>query len=200
MGTTKYLAEVKALFKKSPVVDFGSVVRIIEKRGGGQEYTKQLLGGLERKGIIKRLAKGKYTSLDDPSIAVLCFQPAYLGLQDALSRHGIWEQETIPVIVTARRVRPGIRKVVGINVLVRRLNKKLLFGFEYTKNGDNFLPVSDIEKTLIDMVYFKERISEETLGELRERVDSAKLKSYLAEYPESFRKRVLAKLSENIKK
>ena len=104
------------------------------------------------------------------------------GLQSALSFHGMWEQETLPVIVTSEKVRSGHRNVLGGNVLVRRSGKKFIFGFEYLLDGNFYLPYSDIEKTFIDMIVFKESLSDEVLGRLRENVDRKKLFKYLEVY------------------
>ena len=190
MGKEKYQKNVEALFKKSPVVSFSSVARIIKNK----EYSKQLIRNLLLKEKIKRLAKGYYTIYDDPSLSVFCFKPSYLGLQNALSFHNLWEQETIPVIITTRKVRPGIRKVVGMNVLIRRIEKKYFFGFEYYQAGDFYFPYSDIEKTFIDMLYFKEKLSEEAMKNIFKKINLKKLNAYLKIYPKSIQKQVLASL------
>ena len=190
MGKEKYQKNVEALFKKSPVVSFSSVARIIKNK----EYSKQLIRNLLLKEKIKRLAKGYYTIYDDPSLSVFCFKPSYLGLQNALSFHNLWEQETIPVIITTRKVRPGIRKVVGMNVLIRRIEKKYFFGFEYYQEGDFYFPYSDIEKTFIDMLYFKEKLSEEAMKNIFKKINLKKLNAYLKIYSKSIQKQVLASL------
>lgn len=193
MGKRKYVFAVESLFKKSPVVNAASLKRIVKSKG----YTKQLVRNMSAKGAIKRLAKGCYTSRDDPSLAVFCFEPAYLGLQDALSFHNLWEQETIPVIITAAMVRPGLRKSMGLNIMIKRINKKYLFGFDYQSCGaELYLPYSDIEKTLIDMVYFGQNLNRETIREIVKRIDKKKLGIYLKIYPEKIRKKVKAIISE----
>ena len=191
MGKEKYQKEIENLFKKSFVVDVGSVKRIVKKTGVVKQYTKQLIRNMILKGKIKRLTKGYYTLHNDISLAVFCFKPAYFGLQDAISFHNLWEQETIPVIITARRVRPGIRKVLDANVMVRRINKKYFFGFDYFREGDFYLPYSDLEKTFIDMVYFKEKLSKEAIKSFQSKIDRKKLKSYLKVYSKRFRQQVL---------
>ncbi|GBE19297.1 hypothetical protein BMS3Abin17_00017 [archaeon BMS3Abin17] len=191
MAKAKYLNEITDLFEKSPVVNFSSIERIINKKKKSKGYAKQLVRNLILREKVKKLSKGFYTKYDDSSLAVFCFKPAYLGLQDALSFHNLWEQETISVIITARKVRQGIRKVLGVNVLVRRINKKYLFGFDYIKCGDFYLPVSDIEKTFIDMIYFKEKIDKETLKNIKSKINKKKLSSYLRFYPKMIRKRIL---------
>ncbi len=200
MGRQKYQTEIEALFEKSPVVTFGSVERIIKKGRNVRQYAKQAMRNLLKKGRVKRLAKGCYTIHGEASLAVFCFKPAYLGLQDALSFHNLWEQETIPVIITGRKIRQGIRKILGMNVVIRRLDKRYLFGFDYGKSGDFFLPYSDVEKTFIDLVYFNEHIGAEAKKNLRKMADVKKLNEYLKAYPAAFRKRVLARLGKAHKK
>ncbi|MEK6835205.1 MAG: hypothetical protein AABX61_03010 [Nanoarchaeota archaeon] len=190
MGKEKYLKKIEDLFKKSPVVNYKSVELIIKNNKNIKQYTKQLIRNLILKGKIKKLTKGYYTLLDDNSLGVYCFKPAYLGLQDALSFHNLWEQETIPVIITSKKIRQGIRKIMNGNVLIRRINKKYLFGFDYYEINNIYLPYSDIEKTFIDLIYFKEKINKETLNNIRERINKKRLSFYLKLYPKRIKKLV----------
>src|SRR3989344_5202846 len=187
MGKVKYLKDVESIFKKSIIVNSSSISRITKNK----QYTKQMIRNLIREKKINRLSKGCYTIHDDPSLAVFCFKPSYLGLQDALSFNNLWEQETIPIIVTTAKVRQGIRTILGTNVLIKRINKKYLFGFDYRNYSNFYLPYSDIEKTLIDLIYFKQPIDKETLKEIIKRIDKKKLNKYLKVYPKKIRKRVI---------
>ena len=126
MGKEKYIKDVEELFRKSPVVTYKSVEMRVKKEKNVKQYTKQLIRNLILKGRIKRLTKGYYTYFDDNSLGIFCFKPSYLGLQDALSLHNLWEQETIPIIITTRKVRQGIRKMIGGNVLIRRIEQRYL--------------------------------------------------------------------------
>ena len=189
MGKEKYLKDVERLFKNSPVVSFSSIEKIVNSKKNIKQYTKQLVRNLILQGKIKRLTKGYYTIHDESSLLVFCFKTSYLGLQDALSFHNLWEQETIPVIVTSRKVRQGIRNFEGANVLIRRIDRKYILGFDYFKSGEFFLPYSDIEKTFIDMVYFKERLGE--VPSLVKKLDKKKIDFYLRGYPKVVRERVL---------
>ena len=191
MGKQKYLKDIRNLFERSPVVSSDSIFRLINSKKNVKQYNKQLIRNLILKKSINRLVKGCYSYSDDPSLAVFCFKPGYLGLKDALSFHNIWEQETIPIIITSKRVRQGIRKILGMNVLIRRINKKYLFGFDYYKQGNIYYPYSDLEKTFIDLIYFKENLDKEIINTLKKKINIRKLKSYLKVYPEKTRKRVL---------
>lgn len=192
MGKQKYQNIVQKLFQKSPVVNFASIERILKSKRSRNQYTKQLLRNLILTKKIKKLTKGFYSLHDDPSLIVFSFNPAYLGLQDALSKHNLWEQETIPIIITSKKVRQGIRNVNGSNVFIRRIDKKYIFGVEYLKEGDIYFPYSDIEKTFIDMVYYNEKINKETLESLKKKINYKKLNLYLKHYPRNLRKKVLS--------
>ncbi|MCX6748743.1 MAG: hypothetical protein NT076_03990 [Candidatus Pacearchaeota archaeon] len=187
MGKIKHITKIEEFISKTPVFNLDSIKRLVKD----YDYAKLLVHNLEKKGKIKRLTKGFYSIYNDSSLIVFCFKPAYLGLQDALSFHGLWEQETIPVVITSKKVRTGLRNYYGTNVLIKRLDKKYLFGFEYKKQGDFYLPYSDIEKTFIDLVYFRISIDKEVIKEIKRRIDMKKLKSYLKAYPKKTRERVL---------
>src|SRR3989344_836728 len=190
MGKVKYMRDVEEFFKKSPVVDYGSIERMIRDRKKVKGYVKQLVRNLMLNGKGKRLTKGYYTIHEETPLIVFCFKPSYLGLQDAMSLHGIWEQETVPIVLTTRKVRTGIRKVMGMNVLIRRIDSKYFFGFDYYKSGDFYFPYSDVEKTFIDMVYFRGHMDKEVVREFKKKIDRKKLNGYLKVYPKKFREKV----------
>jgi len=190
MGKKKYADGIERLFNKSPVVNFDSLQRII----GNKSYAKLSLNNLIKKGSVMRLSKGCYTSHNDVSLAVFCFKPAYLGLESALSLHGLWDQETIPIIVTSKKVRQGKRIIDGKNFFIRRIKTNFVFGFSHHKEGDFYIPYSDIEKTFIDMVVFRKKISPEVLLKFRKKVNRKILRDYLKSYPKNIKNRVLKKL------
>ena len=196
MGEIKYINEIRKFFRESPVVDINSLKKFIP--GRNKNYIYLLISNLLKKKEIKKITKGYYTIYDDASLIVSCFKPSYLGLQNALSFHNLWEQETNPVVLTTTNIRAGLRKVFGRNVIIRRINKKYLFGYEYYKypleNKDIYLPYSDIEKTFIDMVYFKQPLDKENIFEFKKRIDKKKLAGYLKRYPKEFRDKVMSKL------
>lgn len=196
MGKGKYRKSIEALFEKSPIVDYGSIDRIVKNKKKTSKYTKKLIHDLLLRNKAKRLGKGYYTTRSDPSLSVLIFQPAYLGLQDALSFHNLWEQETVPVIITAKKIRQGIRKILGTNVLIKRVNSKYLFGFNYENDGQFFLPYSDIEKTFIDMIYFKQPLDEVSKLDITKKINRKNLDLYLRKYPKEFRIKVLSFLQQ----
>ncbi len=188
MGKIKYINEIRRFFKESPVVDINSLKKFIRRKN--KSYIYLLISNLLKKAEIKKITKGFYSVYEDPSLIVFCFKPSYLGLQNALSFHNLWEQETNPVVITTRNLRNGIRRVFDRNVIIRKIGKKYLFGFEYYKDGDFYFPYSDIEKTFIDMVYFRQPLDKEVINEIKKRINIGKLNLYLKKYPKRFRGKV----------
>ena len=185
MGTEKHLKKIEKLLDKSNVISFDSITKIV----GDKNYAKQVTRNLILKGKMVKVGKGLYTNKNEISLAVYRFMPAYLGLQDALSFHNLWEQETIPIIITSSKARPGIRKIMGQNVLVKRVAPKYLFGFGYYDESGITLPYSDQEKTFIDLLYFREHFKPFP-------VDIEKMKKYLQRYPQKFRITVMKMIKE----
>ncbi|MCX6750839.1 MAG: hypothetical protein NTZ83_05255 [Candidatus Pacearchaeota archaeon] len=68
------------------------------------------------------------------------------------------------------------------NILVRNIDKKYFFGFELVKEGNFYLPYSDLEKTFIDMVVFNQRMDDETISNIKKRINKEKLNRYLRRY------------------
>ncbi|MCW1298870.1 MAG: type IV toxin-antitoxin system AbiEi family antitoxin [Candidatus Parvarchaeum sp.] len=161
----------------------------MQKRTNKQN-ARLTLYAMERKGKIRRLKRGYYSFNSNLDAIGFIFEPFYYGLQEALSLHGLWEQQTNPVIITTRKVRTGVRSILGRNVVVRRIQRKMFFGYEAKRIGSSFIPVSDVEKTLIDFVYFKVKITKEVLEKMEKRLDKEKLQRYLEKLDKNLRIKV----------
>lgn len=195
MGKIKYLKHIKEFIGKKPVVSINEIKTIThfltQRFELNEEYIYLLLHNLIKKGELRKIARGWYSKYDDPMYSVLCFKPSYLGLEQALSIHNLWEQESNVVVITSKKIRPGVRKVLDSNIIIHRIETRYLFGVEFIKYGEFYLPVSDIEKTLIDLIYFKRKLDKDIIKEFKKRVDGAKLNDYLKRYPSRIGKQVL---------
>ncbi len=64
------------------------------------------------------------------------------------------------------------------NYVARRISREMFFGYTYIKYYDFYIPVSDIEKTLIDFIYYNEKIPEYLFDYLKENASKKILKNY----------------------
>ncbi|MCX6802399.1 MAG: type IV toxin-antitoxin system AbiEi family antitoxin domain-containing protein [Candidatus Diapherotrites archaeon] len=183
----KYASIVREHFSKQAVFSIRDLSIFLSTKGISKGYVRLFLHNLLKKGEIVRISKGIYSFEKDPVLWGFAFSPFYYGLQQALSLHGLWEQESIPVIITPRKVRTGLREICGSNILVRRIGRKMFFGFEMLPYYGQFIPVSCPEKTLLDFFYFREPLPESALKELLKKADGKKLNAFLKKYPKRFR-------------
>lgn len=155
------------------------------------EYIRLLIHNLRESKEIFRISRGVYSFHEEMAVVGFACSPFYYGLQQALSVHGLWEQEVNPVVISIRKVRNGVRKFEENNYFVRRICRKMFFGFETVEYSGFWVPVSDVEKTLIDMIYYGQYIGKELAGEFRLRVDRKKLLEYLKRVPKKHHSEIM---------
>ena len=177
-------------FQSKTFFTYRDAALFLSQYGISHPYLKLFIHQLTQKGKIKRIGKGKYTFLDDASVVGFGFEPFYYGLQHALTLHHLWNQATIPVIVTTRKVRTGTRMIIGQKTIIRRIRPSLFFGFEMIRESNHWLPVSTIEKTLIDMVHFRQKIIPDLVEAFEKRIDEKKLHELLKKTSLRTRKRI----------
>ncbi len=169
-----------------PVFTFRDAKLALERKGITGSYLRLMLHKHYASGRIKRITKGVYTFHDDAIVVGFAFQPFYYGLESALSILGVSTQASNNIVMTTRNVRAGIRSFQGRNYRIIRIESRLLFGFSTIKAGDFWAPVSDLEKTVIDMLYFKVPIREELYPEISKKLDKRKFEEYLKRFDKSF--------------
>ena len=184
----KYAKMFESTFKRVdyPVFTFRDAKLALERKGITGSYLRLMLHKHYASGRIKRITKGVYTFHDDAIVVGFAFQPFYYGLESALSILGVSTQASNNIVMTTRNVRAGIRSFQGRNYRIIRIESRLLFGFSTIKAGDFWAPVSDLEKTVIDMLYFKVPIREELYPELSKKLDKRKFEEYLKRFDKSF--------------
>ena len=159
--------------------------------GLSDSYRRLLLHNLLFRGEIVQITRGVYTFHKDVDVVCFAFSPSYYGLEDALSIRGLSDQATNPIVMSKRNVRRGTRHFIGRNYLVYHVDKRLFFGYEMVKHNDFWIPVSDPEKTLIDMLYFGYEVRDELWSRLLKTISKSKLRGYLGFYRASFMEKVL---------
>ena len=179
----KYIGEFLKHFSKVPTFSARDAELFLTYIGASRKYTKRFIQNMLAKDRIFRLAKGVYTTHNSSEVIGFAFSPFYYGLTYALSYYNVWEERANPVIITTKKVRTGVRKSMGINISVFRLPEKMFFGYNMVKGELVYYPISDPEKTFIDLVYFDVDLRKDTLRRLVKMINYKKLKEYLLRSP-----------------
>lgn len=193
----KYMADFIEHFKDRSAFSIRDSRIFLKQKKISREYLYYLIQYLLKRKKMERVARGFYTFREDPIVAGFAFQPFYYGLQQALSLHGLWQQETNLVIITPRKVRSGLRRIMESNIVVKRIDERMFFGFELERHYNEWIPVSSIEKTLVDFAYFNEPLSREALKAIKHRLNKKVLQQYLEKTTPRTRKKVKALLSDS---
>ncbi|MDE1825956.1 MAG: hypothetical protein KGH61_05670 [Candidatus Micrarchaeota archaeon] len=171
-------------FSAYPVFTYRDV-RLSFNRSVKDANIFRALSYLKSTGRLFAIAKGRYTFNKDSAITGFAYAPFYYGLLYAMSIRELWTQNTMPEIVTLKTVRKGKAHAFGRGgsmISLHHSTPKHFFGFETIRYGKLSLPVSDPEKTLIDLFYYKTRLATQNYSGLLRAVNAAKLNRYLTEY------------------
>ena len=152
----------------------------------GRNYAKLLIHRLKKRGEIEELMKGVYTFRKSPYIIVKAIPMAYIGLGSAAFLHNAWEQVTALTVLSpmvSSLIKGGMREIAGYKVYLRRISEKMYFGYDYIFLDEigEFVRVSDPEKTLIDIIYYRYPFRDDIIPRLVELVDKEKLTKYADE-------------------
>lgn len=150
----------------------------------GKNYAKTFIHTLAERGRIVKLLKGWYTFKKSPYLITIPLGKAYIGLGTAAFLHGAWNQVPIVCVLSPNaslKARSGMRVVAGWNVLIKKISDKMYFGYEekFFEDIEEWIRVSDIEKTLIDIVYYDYAFAGEIIPKLMEMASRKKLEKYI---------------------
>ncbi len=144
----------------------------------------RILSYMKANGMIYSLGHGTYTFNRNLNVSGFAYSPFYYGLMFAMTIRELWDQNSRPDILTPRKVRISNIKVFNgeESVFVHHVPIKLFFGFDMVKYGGIKVPVSDPEKTLIDLFYYRVKLSTGDYGGILKAVSYDKLNKYLKFY------------------
>lgn len=145
----------------------------------------RLLSYMKSTGKLYTVRKGVYSFRKDDIVSGFSYSPFYYGLLSALTIRELWTQNSRPDIVTIKKVRSSNTHIFGDAkdvVFVHHIPAKYFFGFDIVKYGALKVPVSDPEKTLIDIFYYKVKLSIQNYDGLLRAVNRKKIRRYLKAY------------------
>jgi len=182
-----------------PIFTVDDVKLALKAYGATTGYVHLMLHNLSLTNRIYRVKKGVYTFHDDSVVVGFAFQPFYYGIESALWLMGISGQGANYVIMTNRNVREGIRKFKNRNYRVKRIDSSKMFGYNLMRYENFWIPVSDIEKTVIDIVRFYGHIEKEIIPTIEQTLNKKKLKNYLKRFDAKLYKKVFYELQKDKK-
>jgi predicted transcriptional regulator of viral defense system len=171
-------------FSDYPAFTYRDVCTYLGPRSKRSNISRTL-SYLKSKGKIFTLQNGVYTTRKDDAIVGFGFSPFYYGLLYALTIRELWTQNAEPEIVTLKRVRRSKISPFGKDwhrATLHHAKPKHFFGFDIIKYGGINVPVSDPEKTMIDLFYYKMHLPIQSYAQLLAQVKVRKIRDYLKRY------------------
>lgn len=177
----KYVAEFLKYFSvpKFPVFTKTDAYLFLRRSGATEVYAKRFLSSLVKSRRISRIKKNYYTCYGDPYAVGFAFAPFYYGLGTALNMHNLTEQQSQPVVISATSVMPRAIVFNSKKIFIKRIRASMFFGIETMAYGAFEIPVSDVEKTFIDLIYFRYGVDEQVYENIIRKIDKKKLRRYL---------------------
>ena len=133
--------------KEYPVADRNLITKLF---GYDKKYSSLVLQRLEKRRILTKISKGKYTAIDNIyKIATHIYFPSYISLLTASMLKNATEQ-----IINTVQVMSNYNKTIklkGYTIEFLRINKKYLFGYR----NENNIFIADNEKLLLDMLLYR---------------------------------------------
>ena len=145
----------------------------------------RLISYMKSKHMIHAVRNGVYTLNKDEMVAGFAYSPFYYGLLSALTIRELWTQNSRPEILTIKKVRKSGVYIFGdkkATIFVHHIPARCFFGFDIIKYGKLKIPVSDPEKTLIDLFYYKIKLPIQDYSGLLRIIDKRKMVRYLKVY------------------
>lgn len=156
LSTTYILDRLERLGARSFTTDeFLALFRLHEDRG------YQLLHRLGRKGLIKRLARGRYALvglgpgeiLGQPFyLATRLVEPSYVSFWSALNFYG-WTEQAPKMVLVANTGSSGRRSIDKYIVRLVRLSPTRFYGYTMESQAGYEFPIAEREKAVIDCLW-----------------------------------------------
>lgn len=175
----KYVDAFLEEFKETPTFNMADVKKFLEYKGSTSAYSGIFIKLMIKGGRVYKVTKGVYTLYRNIEVVGFPFYPFYYGLGFALTKHRLWKQQANPYVITTKNVRRGSRVAFGSNFAVSKISKNMFFGYYYTKGLNFYYPISDIEKTLIDCIYYNLNLEDYVYADIFGRLDNKKINKYL---------------------
>lgn len=179
--------EIKDNLKDFLIISIGDILKV------DPDFHKQRLSEWQKRGYLKKIAKGYYIFTDlkinESVLFVMAnkvFDPSYISLEMALSYYGLIPESVYGITSVTSRKSYKISSPIG-RFSYRQIKPELMFGYQLFSYQNHNFKMAEIEKAILDYFYINSKLkSEGEFEELRinqeifqEKVDLEKLRQYL---------------------
>lgn len=162
--TNLYEIRDKAIASGRAVFSAKALAHLIQKP---LPTARTYLDRLAKKGLAKRMMKGKISFSDDEFVnATQLVEPSYISLHSALRLHGLLQQ--MPVDIQCVTPKNSIR-IRALGLRYHKIPPPLFFGYERVSRGGSYILLASPEKAVLDGWYlgvFDKKILDELGGKL----------------------------------
>ena len=173
---TLYSIREAAINAGKAVITTAEIANILGKpKRVGAVYAARMV----RKGLAKRIMKGKFSLLeDDFAIASQLIAPSYISLDSALLFHEIIRQvpRQIECVTTINTIR-----LESYGIIYHKIPGSLVYGYRKVERGSSYAFFAEPEKAVVDGIYLG-FYSKDALRSVIEKIDAHKLLGYAKRY------------------
>lgn len=177
--------EIRDHFSDYPVFTYRDLKLYFSGKRVKPSNLTRILSYMKSNGSIYTLRKGVYTFKKNDMVSGFAYAPFYYGLLSALTLRELWTQNSRPDIITMKKVRSTRTRIFDDPkdvIFVHHIPAGYFFGFDIIKYGALKLPVSDPEKTLIDLFYYRVKLPIQNYDKLLQSIETGKIRRYLKAY------------------
>lgn len=159
-------------------------------------FHKQRLSEWQKKGYVKKIRQGFYTftdlEMDEKilfTIANRIYEPSYVSLETALSIYGLIPEAVYGVTSVTSQNTKNIKTPVG-DFIYRHTQPELMFGYELREHGGHHYQIAEMEKAILDFLYFNSKVNDNesfegmrfNTSEVMEKMHMEKFNKYLSAF------------------
>jgi len=156
-------------------------------------FDRRRLSEWQEKGYIKKVVKNFYVFSDlqikEQSLFLIAnqiYEPSYVSLEMAFSWHHLIPEGVYTITSVTSKKTTEFKTEFG-NFNYKHIKATLLFGYDLVKYDNRNILISDIEKTVLDYIYFNSQIKTVkdfeglrfNVSEFKEKADMIKFYKYL---------------------
>ncbi len=195
-------SEITKMFGSWPVFTTDDAFNFLSgSRKVSRKTVQVTLSRMVAGGKLYHLSKGKFSFSKSAEIAGFSYSPFYYGGAAALMIRDLIDDQVKMEVMTTKVVRKRNAKILGgTAIIMHHLPRDYYFGFNDVKYLGRTIPVSDPEKTFIDLLYFRIRLSGQDYYPLINAMDGRRLASYLKRYKKRFADRAKRFYSLTVKR